>query len=273
MAHKSFTSRPSWQVSIIVIGTYLLLDQLYVGESSRNLVKVIAGDASSFMRYTVGIFLHYPGPYIIVPAIVTALIVGRKNLLQVWGFDKMPWRGLGFAFLCTLPLPLVYSFAYPISDLSTLSLRYLNSAILPGISEEVLFRCFLFGVLFRVAGWGFLPAAILGALIFGLAHLYQGKAILDSLAVVGITSVAGLWWAWVYVEWDYNPWVPIGFHIFMNGWFVIFTVSNSAILPIVGEIARVSVVLISIAVTLMLKQRNGGRIIVGNLWLRWPRQS
>jgi len=41
MAHKSFTSRPSWQVSIIVIGTYLLLDQLYVGESSRNLVKVI----------------------------------------------------------------------------------------------------------------------------------------------------------------------------------------------------------------------------------------
>ena len=268
MTNKSFSSLAKWQVAVIVIVTYFALDKLYVGSTSRNLVNVLAGDGPSLLRHIIRVLLHYPGPYILVPAFVTALIVGRKNVLHVWGFDKMPWRGLGFAFLCTLPLPLVYTFAYPISETSTLLVRTLNSAVLPGISEEVLFRCFLFGVLFKVAKWGFLPAAMLGAVIFGGGHIYQGHALLDSLGVFGITAVAALWWAWVYVEWDYNPWVPIGFHVFMNGWFVLFTVSETAMLPIVGEIARASVVVISIAVTLVIKRRNGGRTIVGHLWFK-----
>jgi len=270
MTNKSFRSRPAWQVSVIVIVAYFALDR-YVGPTSRGLLKALAGEEPSLLRTAVRALLHYPGPYILVPAFVTALIVGRKNLAEVWGFDKWPWRGLGFALLCTLPLPLVYFFAYPLSDPSTLPVRYLNSALLPGIAEEVLFRCFLFGLLFRVAKWGFLPAAMLGAVIFGGGHLYQGHAISDSLSVFGITAVAALWWAWIYVEWDYNPWVPIGFHVFMNGWFVIFTVSDSALLPLAGEIARASVVVISIVVTLALRRRNGGRMIVGELWFKGPR--
>ena len=267
MTHKSFTARPAWQIVVIVIAAYFLIDR-YVGPTSRGIVKSMAGQEPSSLMTALRLLLHYPGPYILLPAFVTALIVGRKKLAEVWGFDKWPWRGLGFAFLCCLPLPLVYFFAYPMSDVSTLPTRYLNSAILPGIAEEVLFRCFLFGLLFRAAGWGFLPAAMLGAVIFGSGHLYQGNATLDSLGVFGITAIAAVWWAWLYVEWDYNPWVPIGFHVFMNGWFVIFMVSESALLPIAGEIARASVVLISIAVTLAMKQRQGGRTIVGGLWLK-----
>ena len=271
MTNKSFSSFAKWQIAVIVIVTYFVIER-YVGPTSRGLVKALAGEDPSVLRHTIRALLHYPGPYILVPAFVTALIVGRKNVLHVWGFDKMPWRGLGFALLCTLPLPLVYTFAYPISETSTLFVRMVNSAVLPGIAEEVLFRCFLFGILFRVAKWGFLPAAMLGAIIFGGGHLYQGHAILDSLGVFGITAVAALWWAWIYVEWDYNPWVPIGFHVFMNGWFVLFTVSDTAMLPIVGEIARASVVVISIALTLAIKRRNGGRKIVGLLWIKGPRQ-
>ena len=268
MTEKTFTSRPAWLIALIIIATYLALDNLYVGESSRALVGALVVDAQAWLKYPVRRLLHYPGPYILVPAFVTTLIIGRKNLARVWGFDKWPWRGLGFAFLCCLPLPLVYFFAYPMSDLSALPMRYLNSAILPGIAEEVLFRCFLFGLLFRVAKWGFLPAALLGAVIFGSGHLYQGNSTLDSLGIFGITAIAAVWWAWLYVEWDYNPWVPIGFHVFMNGWFVIFMVSDSALLPIAGEIARASVVLISIAVTLATKLRQGGRTIVGRFWYK-----
>ena len=270
MTHKFFSSLVKWQVAITVIITYFVLAR-YVGPTSRGLVKALAGEASPLLRHTVRALLHYPGPYILVPAFVTALIVGRKNMLSVWGFDKLPWRGLGFALLCTLPLPLVYVFAYPVSETSTLFVRMVNSAVLPGIAEEVLYRCFLFGVLFRAAKWGFLPAAMLGAVIFGGGHLYQGYEILDSLAVFGITAVAALWWAWIYVEWNYNPWVPIGFHVFMNGWFVLFTVSDTAMLPIVGEIARASVVIISLGLTIWIRQKQGGRKIVGRLWLKGSR--
>ena len=273
MTNARFQSLSKWQVAAIVIMTYFVLDKFYVGENSRNFVVALAGDNPSILRHTVRALLHYPGPYILLPAFVTAFIVSRENLLHVWGFNKMPWRGLGFALLCTLPLPLVYIFAYPISDISTLFVRMLNSAVLPGIAEEVLFRCFLFGLLFRVAKWGFLPAALLGAVIFGSGHLYQGYTVLDSLGVFGITAVAALWWSWIYVEWDYNPWVPIGFHAFMNGWFVLFTVSETAMLPLAGEIARVSVVVISIVVTIALKRRNGGRTILGHMWIKGSRNE
>ena len=268
MTDKTIASRPTWLTAITILTAYFLLDKLYVGDMSLAVATAVAGDAPTWLKYMIRRLLHYPGPYLLVPAVVTILIVGRKNLVKVWGFDKWPWRGVAFAFFCCLPLPLVYFFAYPISDLSALPIRYLNSAIMPGVAEEVLFRCFLFGLLFRVAKWGFLPAAMIGAVIFGSGHLYQGHAILDSLGVFGITAFAALWWAWLYVEWDYNPWVPIGFHVFMNGWFVIFTVSDSALLPIAGEIARASVVLISIALTFVMKQRQGGRAIVGRLWLK-----
>ena len=271
MTNKSFSSFAKWQIAVIVIVTYFILDR-YVGPSSRGLVKALAGEDPSLLRHTVRALLHYPGPYILVPAFVTALIVGRKNLMHVWGFDKTPWRGLAFAFLCTLPLPIVYASTTPLQDPSTMFAEVINYAVLPGIAEEVLFRCFLFGVLFRVAKWGFLPAAMLGAVIFGAGHLYQGNAVLDSLGVFGITLVAGLWWAWIYVEWDYNPWVPIGFHVFMNGWFNVFVVSDTALLPIAGEIARASVVVISITVTLAIKRQNGGRTIVGPLWIKGPRK-
>ena len=272
MLHKSYYSLSKWQLAAIVIITFFVLDNIYLGPVSWGFVNRLGGDGLSWQSLSAAVVVHY-GPYVLVPIFIAMLIFGRANLLHLWGFDKMPWRGLGFALLCTLPLPLVYMLAYPISDLSTLPLRYLSDALLPGIAEEVLYRCFLFGLLFRAAQWGFLPAAILGAVIFGSGHLYQGHAILDSLGVFGITAFAALWWAWIYVEWDYNPWVPIGFHVFMNGWFVIFTVSETALLPLAGEIARASVVVISIVATLAMKPRQGGRTIIGGLWIKGPQQD
>ena len=272
MTNKAFTTLPKWQVSVIVIVAFFVLNNVYLGPMSWGIVNSLAEGATPFHRVLVSAVIHYLGPQIFLPAFITALIVGQKNVQHILGFDKALWRGLGFAFFCTLPLPLVYAFTTPLSDINTLSLEILKYAILPGMSEEVLFRCFLFGLLFRLANWGFLPAAMFGALIFGAGHLYQGNAVLDSLGVFGITLVAGLWWAWIYVEWDYNVWVPISFHVLMNGWFNVFVVSDTALLPIAGEIARALVVVISIALTISFKKRNGGRKIVGRLWLKGSRQ-
>ena len=271
MTNKPFSSLPKWLIAVIVIFTYFVLDHIYLGPTSWGIVRTLAEDGSAWQRISVSAVVHYIGPQVLVPFLVAALIVGHANVLKVLGFNETPWRGLGFAFLCTLPLPLVYAFTTPLQETNEMFVDLLNYAVLPGISEEVLFRCFLFGLLFRLANWGFLPAAMFGALIFGAGHLHQGGAFLDSLGVFGITLVAGLWWAWMYVEWDYNAWVPIGFHVCMNTWFNVFVVSDTALLPITGEIARALVVLISIALTISVKRRNGGRKIVGRLWLKGSR--
>lgn len=270
MMEKIFSRRSKWQIALIVALTFFVLNNIYLGPTSWGLVRSLAGDASPLQRLSVAAGVHYIGPQLIIPLCITALIVGRERAIEVLGLDKAPWRGLGFAALCTLPLPLTYAFTTPLQETSTLIVDVLNYAVLAGISEEVLFRCFLFGLLFRLAKWGFLPAAMFGAIVFGAGHLYQGNAILDSVGVFAITLAAALWWSWLYVEWDYNAWIPIGFHVLMNGWFNIFVVSETALLPVAGEIARASVVIISIALTLSIKNRNGGRAITGRLWIKGP---
>ena len=270
MAHKSFGSHPKWLIALIVIFTYFVLNHIYLGPTSWGIVRKLAGDGAPWQRLSVSAVVHFIGPQVLMPIIVTALIVGRANILKVLGFNKTPWRGLGFAFFCTLPLPLVYSFTTPLQDTSTMFVEILQFAVLAVISEEVLFRCFLFGLLFRLANWGFLPSAMFGAFIFAAGHIYQGNTVLDTFGIFGITLVAALWWSWIYVEWDYNAWVPIGLHVFMNGWFNVFVVSKTALLPLAGEIARALVVVISIAVTVALKQRDGGRTITGRSWFQGP---
>ena len=272
MTPKIISPRPNWQVAVIVILTFFVLNNVYLGPNSWGIVRTLAGDAPPLHRLFVSAGIHYIGPQVLVPFFITALIVGRANVVEVLGFNKTLWRGLGFAALCTLPIPMVYAFTTPLQDTSTLVVDVLNYAVLAGISEEVLFRCFLFGLLFRLAKWGYLPAAMFGALVFAAGHLYQGNAILDSAGVFAITLIGALWWAWIYVEWDYNAWVPIGFHVLMNGWFNVFVVSDTALLPIAGEIARISVVVISVALTLRMRRKQGGRAIVGRLWIKGSRK-
>lgn len=273
MTHGFPTTLPRWQIGAIVIAVFAVLDAVYLGPMSWDVLNALAEGATSLGRITVSAVVHYLGPQVLLPALIAALIVGRRNAWRALGLARTPWRALGFACLCTLPLPLAYAFTTPLADTDTVFVNILSYAVLPGISEEVLYRCFLFGLLFRLANWGFLPAAMFGAIIFGAGHLYQGNALLDSLGVFGVTLAAGLWWAWMYVEWDYNAWVPIGFHVFMNGWFNVFVVSDTALLPIAGEIARALVVVLSVAVTTHVKRRNGGRTIKGRVWLKGPRRA
>ena len=145
-------------------------------------------------------------------------------------------------------------------------LTALRSAILPGIGEEVLFRAFLFGFLFRFAGWGFLPAALLGAVIFGAGHLDQGKGVLDSAAVFAITGIGAIWFAWLYVEWGYNIWVPAAFHVLMNFYWDWFTISDTAVGPVAANALRLAVILLSILITILAARRRGGRIVRGRAW-------
>lgn len=246
---------PKWLVALITICSFFLIDQ-FTNQISWDIVDALAGEASPLGRSGIVAIVHYGIPMVLVPIVITAFIVGPGETLNILGLRQSAWKGLLFAFAVTLLLGIVFALIAPLSDLATLVPRFLNYALFSPFAEEVLFRCFLFGLLYRVAKWRFLPAAILGAVIFGLGHLHQGNTLADAVGVFAITLAAGLWWAWMYVQWNFNAWVPIGLHVFMNGWFNIFEVSQSAQLPIAGEITRLIVVFVSVVVTLALKRRD-----------------
>ena len=65
--------------------------------------------------------------------------------------------------------------------------------------EEIVFRGFLFGQLFRKAAWGFIPAVLINAVIFGMGHLYQGNSLGETTGVFFVTLIGGVWFAWLYI--------------------------------------------------------------------------
>lgn len=189
--------------------------------------------------------------------IVSSIWFGKK-LLNELGFNNHFLKGFGVAFLCSLPMLIGYFFIGNFLPQNFTFLKVLSSSVLPAFSEELVFRAFLFGLLFRSLEWGFIPAAFLSAFIFGIGHLWQGNDFLDALGVMIVTSMGGLWFAWLFAEWNYNLWLVIFLHLFMNLYWGIFEITNdNALGGLDSNIFRIITIIISVVWTIrMAKKRN-----------------
>lgn len=216
--------------------------------------------------------LRYILPNLAPPLIVAALLFGPGKALTALGLTASPLKGFAVGFAATLLLAGVFAVTAPLQLTERINPAFaitaVRGAVLPGFFEEVFYRAFLFGFLFRFAGWGFLPAALIGAVIFGAGHLYQSTDPAEAAGIFAITAIGALWFAWLYVEWDYNLWVPVSIHLLMNFWWEFFDVADTALGPASASAARLAVILISIVLTVVVARGKGGRTITGRVWLR-----
>jgi hypothetical protein len=141
----------------------------------------------------------------------------------------------------------------------------LNGTLFAGFFEEVLFRGFLFGLLFRKARWGFIPASLAGAVVFGLGHVYQGSTASEVAGVFIVTAMGAVWFAWLYIEWDDNLWVPVLLHVFMNLSWALFDVSDNALGGILPNVFRITTIFLTVWITLRMKLRLA--VNRKNLWV------
>lgn len=199
--------------------------------------------------------------------ILTVIVVKPKEIFSFLGLNGNIVKGLGIAFICVLPLYIVFPFFGSFNTDTTLSL-ILRKSILPGFKEEFMFRAFMFGLLFRYAKTGFFWAVILPALLFGSGHLYQGHDALSSLAAFGVTFLGAVYFSWMYVEWNFNLWVPVGLHILMNGAWVIFTMEGTEVAAggLISNIVRVISILLAITITVWYKKRSDTKIFKYPVW-------
>lgn len=199
--------------------------------------------------------------------IVLSIVVKPKEECLFLGLDSKFIKGFLVAIVSVLPLYVVFPLIGTINPDLTFPLL-VRKSLLPGFIEELLCRAFMFGLFFRYAKTGFFWATLFPAVLFGLAHTYQGHDMVSSLAAFGVTFIGAVYFSWMYAAWNFNLWVPIGLHILMNAAWVIFNVTGTEVAAggLISNIVRVVSIALAIAITICYHKKKGEKVFDYPIW-------
>lgn len=237
--------------SVLILAAFLLFFVAWYFSLGIRPMKAILGDSQT---------VHYLLNYIsagIIPAAALWLLHRPCEIVPSLGLAHGFGTGALFALLATLPMLAGYACIGTFNrGISADDL--LTRVLIAGFFEELIFRGFTFGQLFRYAHWGFLPAALTTSVAFGTLHLYQGHDLLSALGAFGVTAAGSLFFCWIYVEWKYNLWCIIWLHTLMNLPWIVFGVSTSGALGgIAANVLRFGTIVIAIGLTIVYKKQRG----------------
>lgn len=211
------------------------------------------------LQRTLAVFIMHM--IVCLPIVVVLLLLHRpKDFFHHLGLDGNFIKGMVFALISTLPLFIAFPVVGDFNGGLTWD-KLVRSAVIAAFFEEVIFRGFIFGQLFRYCKIGFWWSVIIPSLLFGSIHLYQGSDPLSSLAAFGVTFIGGLFFSWIYVKWDFNLWCPVGLHFFMNLSWLLFTVEGNSVAAggLASNIFRVLSVAAAVSLTAAYRYRAGKR--------------
>lgn len=205
-----------------------------------------------------------------VPIVLGASIINEfKRCKTTLGLNRSILKGILFPFICTLPMFIGFSICFNYnSDLTA------NEILIGGVAaaffEESIFRGFLFGQLFRYTKLGFIPSILLGAFLFAAMHLYQSNDLLTLIGIFFTTFLGAILFSWLYVEWNYNLWISIFLHFFMNLAWMLFAVSDNAFGGIYANVFRIITIALAIILTLVYKRKMQLplNINIENVWMK-----
>ena len=239
------------------------------------LVFLIGMYGRSIFDYFIPITISNAGLKILIPylwwvlpsLLLLIFLYGYKTIPSTLGINK----GLGTALIFSIITVLTMIISSAIIGKIDSNLNFedlIHKTIVSGLLEEYFFRGFLFGILFRKLKWGFIPASIVGSLIFGLGHIYQGSTVLETTGVFFITAIGAIWFSWLYIEWDNNLWIPIFLHTLMNMSWILFDVSNNALGGGYTNLFRALTVALTIFITIKKNKKSEFTITRSNLFIK-----
>lgn len=242
---------------------------------AARVIFILAGIAAVYLAWHNAPMIYRPlhiscislrlalrGAIVSIPMVAFLLCLHRPSeIIASLGLNGNILRGMGFAALCCVPLLVGFPIIGTFDD--HLSFDYfLRTVVLAAFLEEVVFRGFMFGQLFRYGKIGFLWAILIPAILFGIGHLYQGHSLISSLMAFGVTALGALYFSWAYVECNFNLWVPIGLHMFMNFCWIVFPVegNETSVGALWPNILRLAAVVLTITLVMARKKKCGGKI-------------
>lgn len=246
-------------ISVIVISTFLTARYLkyfyaYLIYGKENWNKLDESFANNLLVYS---------QIILVFAVSFALF--KKKAFPTLGIDKGILKGLQIGVLCTLPMLIGYGLLNGFDIYIDLKMMH-RDFIIAGFFEEFLFRGFLFGVLFYVAGWGFIPAVLIPSIYFGLGHLYQADNFNEVISIFLFTTLGSAGFAWFYTAWK-NLWVLIFLHAFMDLAWDAFQIETNVTGNLMVNIFRFATLGLMIFLSIRNLKQHPSYSIKEKLWL------
>ncbi|SHG42711.1 CPBP family intramembrane glutamic endopeptidase [Chryseobacterium sp. OV279] len=229
---------------ILGFSVYYFLDLNYF-KTIQTFVKEISGSkaVAHVAAYSVTL----------IPLIITLKILfPKKNITDLFSMNKSVPKGFYLAFIGTLPMLLGYFINFNLTDRIDMQSLFINT-ISSAFFEEIIFRAFLIGILYRFTGLGFITSALFGSLLFAQVHLYQGSTGKELIEIFLITFFGSVFFSWVYFELDFNLWAAIFLHIFMNLYWEIFNVSENVSGNLFGNSFKILSILLVIAMIIYKK--------------------
>ena len=228
-------------VSSIVI--LVLYCQVHLIVTPLNLQRTLA----SFVMHLI----------VCMPIVVVLFLLHRpKDLFYQLGFGGNFITGTVFALISTLPLFIAFPIIGEFNNGLTLD-KLIRSTVIVALFEEIIFRGFIFGQLFRYCKISFGWSVLIPSVLFGSLHLYQGHDLISSLMAFGVTFLGGLYFSWIYVKWNFNLWCPIGMHFFMNLSWQLFVVEGNSVAAggIISNVFRILSVALAVIITNIYQKR------------------
>jgi membrane protease YdiL (CAAX protease family) len=181
--------------------------------------------------------------------VMVAHTAGVKRTIRELGLQGPIRRAAIFAFIAALPMLIAFALTSRLNpNMSVLTVGV--GCFLAPFAEEVLFRGYMFGQLYRRAQWGFWLSALIPSALFALGHAYQATGVLQLVGIFAVTGLCGLWGCWLFMRWQYNLWIVFGLHSLMNLWWELFGIDDSALGGWIANGARLLTVTIAILLTI-----------------------
>ncbi|WP_106916838.1 CPBP family intramembrane glutamic endopeptidase [Chryseobacterium aurantiacum] len=235
--------------SIFILGftTYYFFD-LYCFKSIQQFSKHL------FHSKAVAHIIAY-AVSLIPLGITLKILFYKKNILNLFSLDKSVIKGFTLAFLGTLPMLIGNWVHFKITRSINIESLFINT-ISSAFFEEIIFRAFLIGTLFRFTKLGFLSSVLLGSLLFAQVHLYQSQKTIELIEIFLITFLGSVFFAWVYFEHNFNLWCAISLHFFMNLYWEIFNVSENVSGNLYGNLYKILSIFLIIGITIYHKRKD-----------------
>jgi len=159
------------------------------------------------------------------------------------------------AFIFTAPMLIGYAIFFDFNT-SISTEQIIIGAVCAAFFEELYFRGFLFGHIYRFTNIGFIPSILIGAMLFASVHLYQSQDLTTLIGIFLTTFLGAILFAWVFIEWAENLWMPIFLHFFMNLFWMLFSVGDNALGGLYANIFRGITIAFIITGTIIYKKKN-----------------
>ncbi|KAA3627416.1 MAG: CPBP family intramembrane metalloprotease [Bacteroidetes bacterium] len=246
-------------ITVICFSIYMFSKE-YFREIKTALDKVTHfGLLSYLLTYMILGIPLFVGTYLIDPA---------RNIYKSLGLNHNLLRAFGYGLLFALPMLLGGLLFFDFTSEFNVQ-NIIAGSLIIGFVEELFFRGFLFGQIYNNSRWGFIPVIVLGAIVFASGHLYQSQDPGELIGIFGVTFMGAVLFAWLFVEWNDNLWVPIFLHAFMNLTWHIFEMDDTALGGILPNVLRALTVALAIVFTIVYKKRKGQELLVNRSTLIW----